>query len=268
MKDKTIKIDLSKIANTALQEKVDKELEKVLENILDLNTEAKATRKVTITLTMSTDDERTVVKTGMEVKSTLAPQKGVATTVIVGRDDTGKIHANELKSGIPGQTYFEVSVYDQVDFENGKRPQLVSVRASVPVIPFSNWRDQEEFNIMLQSMFINDADRNLVLDFASHLKIEKGAEVQDNGISQMATVRDGVASLAQAKTPNPVTLRPYRTFNEVEQPASQFVFRINKSANLALFEADGGKWKLEAVESVANYLKNELASNKEITILA
>lgn len=213
MKDKTIRIDLSKIANTALQEKVDKELEKVLENILDLNTEAKATRKVTITLTMSTDDERTVVKTGMEVKSTLAPQKGVATTVIVGRDD-------------------------------------------------------EEFNIMLQSMFIDDADRNLVLDFASHLKIEKGAEVQDNGISQMATVRDGVASLAQAKTPNPVTLRPYRTFNEVEQPASQFVFRINKLANLALFEADGGKWKLEAVESIANYLKNELANNKKITILA
>ena len=35
MKDKTIKIDLSKIANTALQEKVDKELEKVLDNILD-----------------------------------------------------------------------------------------------------------------------------------------------------------------------------------------------------------------------------------------
>ena len=39
----------------------------------------------------------------MEVKSTLAPQKGVATTVIVGRDDAGKIHANELKSGIPGK---------------------------------------------------------------------------------------------------------------------------------------------------------------------
>nr|DAY99543.1 MAG TPA: hypothetical protein [Caudoviricetes sp.] len=107
MKDKTIKIDLSKIANTALQEKVDKELEKVLENILDLNTEAKTTRKITITLTMSTDDERTVVNTGIEVKSILAPQKGVATTVIVGRDDTGKIHANELKSGIPGQAYFD-----------------------------------------------------------------------------------------------------------------------------------------------------------------
>ena len=165
-------------------------------------------------------------------------------------------------------SFHKVSVYDQVDFENGKRPQLVSVKASVPVIPFSNWRDQEEFNIMLQSMFINDADRNLVLDFASHLKIEKGSEAQDNGITQTVTVRDGVASLAQAKTPNPVTLRPYRTFNEVEQPASQFVFRVNKLANLALFEADGGKWKLDAVNNISDYLKTELANNDKITILA
>ena len=44
--------------------------------------------------------------------------------------------------------------------------------------------------------------------------------------------------------------------------------KINKLANLALFEADGGKWKLEAVENIANYLKNELASNEKITILA
>ena len=165
-------------------------------------------------------------------------------------------------------SFHRVSVYDQVDFENGKRPQLVSVKATVPVIPFSNWRDQEEFNIMLQSMFINDADRNLVLDFASHLKIEKGAEAQDNGVTQTVTVRDGVASLAQAKTPNPVTLRPYRTFNEVEQPASRFVFRVNKSANLALFEADGGKWKLDAVKNISDYLKTELANNDKITILA
>lgn len=186
---------------------------------------------------------------------------------------------NKIIRSETGKEYFDSNEYELRELNPRKYAPILELQTlkslvdylksdSVPVIPFSNWRDQEEFNIMLQSMFINDADRNLVLDFASHLKIEKGAEVQDNGISQMATVRDGVASLAQAKTPNPVTLRPYRTFNEVEQPASQFVFRINKSANLALFEADGGKWKLEAVESIANYLKNELASNKKITILA
>ena len=62
----------------------------------------------TITLTMSANEERTVVDTIMEVKSKFAPQNGVATTILVGRDfDTGQVHANELKSTVPGQMYFD-----------------------------------------------------------------------------------------------------------------------------------------------------------------
>ncbi|MGC4441273.1 hypothetical protein ABXW85_20645, partial [Streptococcus suis] len=80
---------------------------------------------------------------------------------------------------------------------------------------------------------------------ASALKIESGSEIEDNGVSQVATVTSGVASLAKGKAPNPVLLRPYRTFAEVEQPASQFVFRIDKQARMALFEADGKRWVQE-----------------------
>ena len=99
---------MSHIAEGGLQEKLDNELEKVFDNILDLNTEPKAKRKITITLTMSSNEERTVVDTVMDVKSKLAPQSGVATTILVGRDyDTGQLHANELKSSIPGQMYFD-----------------------------------------------------------------------------------------------------------------------------------------------------------------
>ena len=65
-----------------------------------------------------------------------------------------------------------------------------------------------------------------------------------------------------------MTLTPYRIFNEVEQPSSQFIFRINSMANLALFEADGGKWKLDAINNIAAYLKTELAGKENITILA
>ncbi|CRS28014.1 phage protein [Streptococcus equi subsp. equi] len=104
--DKTIKLDLSAIGEGGLQEKVDKELEKVFDNILDPNTDIKTKRKLTITLTMAPDETREVVSTSMEVKSTLAPQTGVATTVLVGQKD-GKVYANELKSKIPGQTYFD-----------------------------------------------------------------------------------------------------------------------------------------------------------------
>ena len=108
MDKKLIGLDLTRIADGGLQEKLDKELEKVFDNILDLNTEAKSKRKVTITLTMSANEERTVVDTIMEVKSKFAPQNGVATTILVGRDfDTGQVHANELKSTVPGQMYFD-----------------------------------------------------------------------------------------------------------------------------------------------------------------
>lgn len=82
MDKKLIGLDLTHIADGGLQEKLDKELEKVFDNILDLNTDAKAKRKVTITLTMSANEERTVVDTTMEVKSKFAPQNGVATTIL------------------------------------------------------------------------------------------------------------------------------------------------------------------------------------------
>ena len=108
MDKKLIGLDLSHIAEGGLQEKLDNELEKVFDNILDLNTEAKAKRKITIELIMSSNEERTVVDTTMTVKSKLAPQNGVATTTLVGRDfDTGQVHANELKSTVPGQMYFD-----------------------------------------------------------------------------------------------------------------------------------------------------------------
>ena len=149
-----------------------------------------------------------------------------------------------------------------------RRTLLVDVKARIPELSFGRFLSPEQFNIMLQSNFIDDNDRDTLLEFASALKIENGAEIEDNGVSQVATVKTGVASLAKGKAPNPVTLRPYRTFSEVEQPASLFVFRIDKQANMALFEADGKRWVADAVGNIAAYLKEQLADRKHITVLA
>lgn len=112
--EKTIQLDLTAIGEGGLQEKVDKELEKVFDNILDPNTDSKTARKLTITLTMKPDDARQTVSTAMEVKSTLAPQKSVATTILVGQKD-GQTFANELKSSVPGQMYFDENAVIRTD---------------------------------------------------------------------------------------------------------------------------------------------------------
>lgn len=59
-------------------------------------------------LTFVPNDTRDAIDTVVSVKSRLAPQIGVSTTMLLGRnEDTGMMAANELKSGVPGQTYFD-----------------------------------------------------------------------------------------------------------------------------------------------------------------
>ena len=161
----------------------------------------------------------------------------------------------------------EVVVYEELD-KDANRAKLVTVESLTPNIRFGQYEEASDFNIMLQSQFVDAEDRGTILEFASALKIDSGTEIVDNGVSQTAVIKTGVASLGQAKAPNPVTLRPYRTFSEVEQPASQFIYRINKAGYMALFEADGGKWRLDAISNIASYLKAELTEQDNITILA
>lgn len=181
------------------------------------------------------------------------------------KSDLNSINKKRLMIVVENPTQIIVCEHDDEDLD---RNVLVTVEAITPQVNFGRYEAASDFNIILQSKFVDSDDRATVIEFASALKIENGSEIIDDGISQTATIKQGVASLAKAKAPNPVTLRPYRTFAEVEQPESQFIFRINQRAEMALFEADGGKWRLDAINNVANFLKEELADQTNITILA
>jgi len=113
---------------------------------------------------------------------------------------------------------------------------------------------QEEFIIGLQTRFDNAADRSAVLALASTMTAEAVNTSADDGIGQTVTAKAGVALKATVPVPNPVTLRPFRTFREVTQPQSLFVLRVNQSMQLGLFEADGGAWRLEAIAAVRTWL--------------
>ncbi|GAB6702281.1 hypothetical protein BOVMAS03_14610 [Streptococcus uberis] len=181
------------------------------------------------------------------------------------KSDLNSINKKRLMIVVENPTQIIVCEHDDEDLD---RNVLVTVEAITPQVNFGRYEAASDFNIILQSKFVDSDDRPTVIEFASALKIENGSEIIDDGISQTATIKQGVASLAKAKAPNPVTLRPYRTFAEVEQPESQFIFRINQRAEMALFEADGGKWRLDAINNIANFLKEELADQTNITILA
>lgn len=145
------------------------------------------------------------------------------------------------------------------------RKTYMEARLDQLKLPFNAWLDAQSFNIALQACFcdpdgLKATDRGLVLKYISSVSAVAEAGVDDDGISQAVTVRRGIAGKGVDVLPNPVTLRPFRTFTEVEQPASSFVFRVRSedSIKFMLAEADGGAWRAEAMNNIASFMRNNV----------
>lgn len=154
---------------------------------------------------------------------------------------------------------------------DGGREELAIARAIIPKFHYEHFYSTEEMIIALQSTFTKTEDRDLLLKVVGNIKEDNVRETGDDGMSQAVTIKTGIASADDVKVPNPVTLAPYRTFLEVDQPVSEFIFRMKDGPRGALFEADGGAWRNKAIENVRDYLAWKLEEEIEegrITILA
>lgn len=153
----------------------------------------------------------------------------------------------------------KVRMYSCLDY-NRNREYIAEVTANVPEFGFNRWIDHESFCISLQSKFLPNEDRALLLKFAGTVESGTIAEYGDDGVTQKATVKVGIAKKGEAVIPNPVTLVAYRTFIEVEQPESPYIFRMQDRNGIqcALYEADGGAWKIDAMRRIKEYLEAAL----------
>jgi hypothetical protein len=166
------------------------------------------------------------------------------------------------------ETPTKVKLYSPLNGDRD-REEFIFAKALLPDnIRFSKFLDTEDFNIMLQSSFVNKADKEILLKLTGLIKESGIKEIGDDGVSQAATIKTGVATVGDVKVPNPVTLAPYRTFPEIEQPESKFIFRMQSGPSAALFEADGGAWRNEAMESIKEYLTKSLEGLDNIKIIS
>lgn len=116
----------------------------------------------------------------------------------------------------------------------------------------------EEAQIALQTRFEASDDRVYCLKLLSDITMGGKVTFNDNGIATTVVTQKGVA-LQDSTTIRPiVTLRPYRTFQEVEQPDGLFLIRVSERG-IRLVEADGGMWRLRARETVRDWLAGCMA---------
>lgn len=157
----------------------------------------------------------------------------------------------------------DVFLIDSMDNTNDRRIYLKSA-ALLPNIVFDRFIEREQFQIMLQANFVPTPDHVSVMDIVSHIHVQDGnVELKDNGFAQSIVTKTGAATLSPTPIPPKVLLKPFRTFVEVAQPASEYILRLNDRGNIALFEADGGSWQLEAIESIAQYFRLQLPEEIE-----
>jgi hypothetical protein len=140
---------------------------------------------------------------------------------------------------------------------------------------FGQFMSQEEFIIGVNSLFQETEDRNQMLDLVSRLTKASSRNLDDNGMTQTVVTKNTLTTVGEKEVRSRVILRPYRTFTEVgEQPASEFLCRLRPGRDdelptVALFEADGGAWKSEAIAQVAVWIKGALGEeDQDISVIA
>ncbi len=161
------------------------------------------------------------------------------------------------------ETPKRVSVYSGLDEFNRR---AVLYQANCPRDGWQqteNWLEHERAMIALQSQFESNEGTAYLLDFLSRVTDENSVSSDDNGVTQTVQVKKGISLAGREQIRPIVSLRPYRTFLEVEQPESAFLIRIKDGCRIGIIEADGGMWQFEARRRIKAYLEESLSELAE-----
>ena len=98
------KASILEMARGAIMEQVDGEISKIVENIIDPNTEAKKKRQLVLTIEFVPAADRSVVSVSAIARCKLQPANAIQTSLFVGVDGkTGEVVATEMTPNIAGQ---------------------------------------------------------------------------------------------------------------------------------------------------------------------
>lgn len=166
------------------------------------------------------------------------------------------------------ESFDKVTLASELTGDKWERAYYITagVDSGLNVYPFEKYMQVEGFVIALRSMFEPTPDLEKMIAYVSRVQGGKAFSLEDDGVSQSASVRTSVTGALTKKETAPaiVKLRPFRTFRDIDQVESEFLFRmklIDTEENVvgcALFEADGGRWRNQATNAIRDYLKAAL----------
>lgn len=122
MSEQLDKKSILEMSMGAILERVDYEMGKVIDNILDLNTKPNAKRKITVTLELIPSADRKTITVQSTAKAALVPTDPVTTGLfITTQPGTGEMVVAEMVPQVPGQMALDGGEQEQPKILNFKR---------------------------------------------------------------------------------------------------------------------------------------------------
>lgn len=218
------------------------------------------------------------IDTGREVRLFTPPVAGSLTVKtldgFVGllEQDFETFGADGVNAIVQVKDHTSVRVIGRTSDRFGRRREFFSADYLAPdrTFAFNQYQSQENFIIGMRTAFVQTPAVDELVKTIGNLASQAEVRQEDDGMTQTATTKAGVV-LKGEKTINPrVGLQPYRTFLEVEQPTSDYIVRLKVAEvgtpSIALFDADAGFWKLEAMDRIQKWLQQRIKTSEVVAI--
>lgn len=190
----------------------------------------------------------------------------------------GRDKSEDFKYWVPSFIMIEspalVAVKSRLD-DDGNRDTFIVATCDEPQFQFGRFMEVEPFILAMHGHFLPSGKGNAfqqVLAIVSSLTAQDENAIKDTGLTQVVTTRRGI-DIKPEEIPNPMVLYPYRSFPEIQPVAAPFLLRVKAEENtpmVALFETDGGRWKIDARRRIKDFMVKQLGdavADQKLTIM-
>ncbi|MBE0583075.1 MAG: hypothetical protein IH612_04855 [Desulfofustis sp.] len=155
-----------------------------------------------------------------------------------------------------------VRLISKLDPFQRDREVYIQAGASTTGFMFGHSYAVAKFIVALRAGFVQGEAMDALIKYTGNMKLDSSIRQQDDGVTQVITVKKGIDGEAWKAAPKDMLLAPWRTFVEVEQPESIFIFRAEEGRDglitVSLHEVEDPHWQLVAIKRVAEWLKDIL----------
>lgn len=152
----------------------------------------------------------------------------------------------------------------------GHKLILAVAEAPTASFPFGEFISLESMRIKLLTCFVPTHVTTALLAAIASVQTSSLQTSEDDGIHQSVASKKGVI-VTRAQILPIQNLAPYRSFAEIEQVESPFLFRLREGRDgetlAALFDAQGDLWQVEAVRRIRTYLMDTISEGDRPQII-